>query len=348
MKAASTLSPDDPVFLHLSETLDALVTITLGFRDSPRSELAGLYAAARVHSGGGPVTYAMAVELLKATEFNSTVIIASGEYEPSGYVNGESDGPLGAAALARALRGLGRRIVLCHDPKLTAAHHAVIDEFVCEALPVAEYPGGADFDYRKHSEAILAAHDPAALISVEKLGRNRAGLYHAANGRGGFDADENRVDDLFDLAGEHNLLTLSFGDYGNEIGFGAIYQAACELSPHGKGCACPCRQGIIATTLTTHVLPCTVSNWGAMAVADALAAVTGRLDLIHTAEHEERLLDLAVKAGMVDGALTQVRRSVDGVPGEADVALIRLMSEAARRAPQTKADYFNETAEHFP
>ena len=157
-------SPDEAVFRRLGETLDRLATIPLGFRDSPRPELAGFYRAARARSGEGPISLSMATALIRAAEINPTVLIATGEYESPGYENGESDGPLGAAALARALRGLGRKVILCHEPRLNAAHRGVIDAFVGEALPVAEYPGGADFDCRDLSRAILAKHDPAALI----------------------------------------------------------------------------------------------------------------------------------------------------------------------------------------
>jgi hypothetical protein len=180
-----------------------------------------------------------------------------------------------------------------------------------------------------HSGAILDRYQPAALIAVEKLGRNSAGVYHGAAGHAVTDADMNRIDILFDVAHERGFLTLGFGDHGNEIGFGAIASEAREANPLGRKCKCPCGEGIIAITPTTHLLPCTVSNWGAIALTDMLAVALQREDLLHATEDEDRLLDFGVAAGATEALSMKPIRGVDGFTDEYDLAVVHLMYEAS-------------------
>jgi hypothetical protein len=295
----------------------------------PAADTARIYRAARKVSGGKPVLYAMTESLMEKIKARPTVILATGEYDRAGFTKGETDGPYGVAALARAFHKIGCRVVLCYDPVLRPVHRTIIDRFVGVDFEVAEFPGGPDFDPVAHSTAILDRHKPEALIAVEKLGRNSVGVYHGASGYPATDADMNRVDVLFDVAHERGLLTLGFGDHGNEIGFGAIASEAKAANPVGSKCTCPCGKGIIAITPATYILPCTVSNWGAIALADMLAVATQREDVLHTAEDEDQLLDLGVEAGAVEALSMQPIRGVDGFTGGYDVAMIRLMYEAS-------------------
>lgn len=319
----------DHSLMSLGEALDALSRLPHLVLDLPDADTERIYRAARAVSGGKPILYAMTLSLIDTIKGKPTVILATGEYDREGFTHGETDGPYGVASLAHAFHKLGCRVVLCHDPILQPVHHTIIDRFVGVDFEVADFPGGPGFDHRAHSAAILDRHKPTVLIAVEKLGRNSVGVYHGASGYPATDADMNRVDVLFDVAHERGLLTLGFGDHGNEIGFGAIQSEAKAANPVGSKCTCPCGRGIIAITPTTHLLPCTVSNWGAIALSDMLGVATQREDLLHTAENEDRLLDLGVEAGAVEALSMKPIRGVDGFTGEYDLAIIRLMYEAS-------------------
>jgi ornithine cyclodeaminase/alanine dehydrogenase len=324
---------------YLGETLDHLACSTMAFQDWPRhAQLPTFYQAARQLAEGDPISWRMGKALLKALVSNKTVLVATGEYEPNEFKHGESDGPVGIAVLARVLVKLGCRVVLVCDPHLFDVHRSVVDQFVGAPLEYVAFPGSTDFDYKALAARILEQCNPAALIACEKLSRNSVGEYHAASGMN-CSTHENRVDYLFDLAFEQGRLTLGFGDHGNEIGFGSIREAALEISPWGKKCQCPCGQGIIATTQTTYLLPATVSNWGAIAVANMLAALTNRPDLVHTEGRQRWLQELLLEYQVIDGAFRRVSRSVDSVEGDVDLAIVKVMEAATARILATKAAY---------
>ena len=338
-----TSSSPRPTMRYLGETLDHLACSTMAFQDWPRhAQLPTFYQAARQLAEGDPISWRMGKALLKATVSHKTVLVATGEYEPNEFKHGESDGPVGIAVLARVLVKLGCRVVLVCDPHLFDVHRAVIDQFVGAPLEQVAFPGGTDFDYKALAAKILEQYNPAALIACEKLSRNSADEYHAASGVN-CSTHENRVDHLFDLAFEQGRLTLGFGDHGNEIGFGNIREAAREISPWGKKCQCPCGQGIIATTKTTYLLPGTVSNWGAIAVANMLAALSKRPDLVHTEGRQRWLQELLLERQVIDGAFRRVSRSVDSVEGDVDLAVVKVMEAATARILTTKAAYLAQT-----
>jgi hypothetical protein len=324
----------------LGDTLDHLASSTMGFQDwPPREQLAVFYQAARLHASGAPICWRMANALLEATHPDGLVILATGEYEPNEFRHGETDGPVGIAVLARTLIKLGRDVVIVCDPHLQEVHRAVVDQFAGTRLNYALFAGGTGFDYEARAAWILDAHNPAALIACEKLGRNSAGEYHGAFGSN-CSAHENRVDYLFDLAYEQGRLTLSFGDQGNEIGFGTIRSTAMEVAPWGRICRCPCESGIIAVTQTTFLHPAAVSNWGAIAVGNMLAAMTDRQDLVHTPGRQRWLQEVLLECQVIDGALGIVARSVDSIDGDVDLALVQLMEAATLRSMTTKGAYF--------
>lgn len=330
-----------PTMRYLGDTLDNLACTTMGFQDwPPREELTVFYQAARQQTGGDSISWRMGQALLQAIAVNKTVILVTGEYEAGDFERGETDGPGGIAVLARVLAKLGCRLVFVCDPRLFEVHRAIVDQFAGTQLEYVSFPGGSDVDYKALSAQILDTYDPAALISCEKLGRNIAGEYHNANGRS-CSADENRVDYLFDLAYDQGRLTIGFGDHGNEIGFGNIYDAVLEVSPWGRTCRCPCGRGIAALTKTTYLLPATVSNWGAMALANMLAALSSRADLVHTEGRQRWLQELLLEQEVIDGALLTVSRTVDSIEGDVDLAIARIMEVATRRSLSTRDSYFS-------
>lgn len=328
---------------YLGETLDNLACVMMGLRDwPPRDELIRCYQAARQHARGAPITYQMGKALLQAIANNKTVILVTGEYERGLFDKGESDGPVGIAAIASVLHKLGARLVFVCDPHLFDVHRAIVDCFMGTSLEYVPFPGGAETDYELLATEILEKYNPSAIIACEKLGRNIVGEYHNADGRN-CSADENRVDYLFDLAYEQGCLTIAFGDHGNEIGYGIIRDVAVDASPWGRNCRCSCDSGIIAVTKVTYLLPTTVSNWGAIALADMLAALSGRVEWVHTEECQRRLQELILENEVIDGAFLRVSRSVDGIDGDVDLAVVKVMEAATTRSLMTQQELFGDS-----
>jgi D-glutamate cyclase len=164
-------------------------------------------------------------------------------------------------------------------------------------------------------------------VAIERLGRNRKAVYHSIFG---VPRTQSRVvDDLFESLHTAGRLTVGLGDGGNEIGFGAIFKAARRVVPRGKDCGCPCGDGIVAHTATRHLLVASVSNFGAYAVASALALLHGSLALAPEPETIVRAMSTAVAAGGIDGgSMVPGRVADDGIAAETVAALVALMRAA--------------------
>src|SRR5437762_1628951 len=113
----------------VGEAVDRLITIEAKNRGMPHGILQPMYEAARKAAGDKPVTMAAAEGLKQHLGKGDVVFIMTGAgYEPT-MPKGESDGPPGAASLARILyRGLGAVPVyvneLCHADPIVASSHA--------------------------------------------------------------------------------------------------------------------------------------------------------------------------------------------------------------------------------
>ena len=92
---------------HVGEAVDKLITIEAKNHGMPHGILQPMYDAARKAAGNQPVTMTAAKGLQKALGKGDVVFIMTGAgYAPT-MPKGESDGPPGAASLARVLyRGL--------------------------------------------------------------------------------------------------------------------------------------------------------------------------------------------------------------------------------------------------
>jgi hypothetical protein len=307
-----------------------------------------LYTAAR-SKVDKPVTLA-AVELLRNTiRPGDTVIIATGWIDQPlvapGY--GESDGPPGAVALARALRLALKAIPIIvvddclvpgvrqiaqaagfHYVNPDISHHSVeLNKLL--TLSVLSLP-------REHEQAQAEAVEminrfkPAACIAIERGGMNDAGMIHNMAGRETGETQA-KLDYLFLAARSQGILTLGIGDGGNEIGMANIADAIREHIPYAKQCQCPCGEGLTPSTLVDLLITANMSNWGAYAIAALLAASTGVLTALNTPEKEERVLNAAAAAGFHDAIYGSVAPSVDGCPIEIQLAMVQLMQEVVLR-----------------
>jgi hypothetical protein len=321
--------------LLIGEAVDHLVTAPVSnwtiLKGVP---LAELYRAARARAGG-PLTLAASRLLADRVRPGDVVLVVSG-FIMRDYGRPETDGPVGAAVLARTLAlGLGARPVGVSEaeaaPALEACFRAagLIPAGVPElgrgrnrcaavAFPVdeAEAPVAA--------KTLLQTLRPAALVAVERPGANRHGRYH---GGGGFDISSftAKTDVLFALARSRGVATVGVGDLGNELGLGVVAEEVRRLVPHGERCGCPCEGGIAAALLADVAVVANISNWGAYGVAACLAAGLGDEDLFHTGADERRLIEACVAAGAIDPVGAQLRSWVDGTDATANAAMVDLL-----------------------
>jgi len=106
--------------------------------------------------------------------------------------------------------------------------------------------------------------------------------------------------------------TIGIGDGGNEIGMGIVpWYVVQENISSGLGARIACRIG------TDWCIVAGVSNWGAFALAAAVARLAGRAELAidWAQKYEFKVLESLVKrAGVVDGITGQPTPTVDGLP----------------------------------
>ncbi len=228
---------------------------------------------------------------------------------------GELDGPIGCAVLATSLERTGRKPAV-FAPSVT---HPVIAA-AREALR-----GG--FAIEPDERAPQAASTIDAAVSIERLGRNRKGVYHSIFGIPR--SQHGLVDDLFDSLNRAGRLTIAIGDGGNEIGFGKVFGRARAIVPRGRECGCPCGDGIVAHTAARHLLVASVSNFGAYAVASAMAGIAGELELAPQPEDIVKAMHAAIDAGGIDGgSMIAGRVADDGITDDTVAALVKLMRAA--------------------
>ncbi|NIM44470.1 MAG: DUF4392 domain-containing protein, partial [Nitrososphaeria archaeon] len=101
---------------NIGKTIDRLITVDVG----GRGVIQKLYPPALERQGGAPLTLQAAKRLREVVGEGDTVLIATGMLIYPYWELGETDGPLGGAALARALQiGLDAKPVLVTDKVLT-------------------------------------------------------------------------------------------------------------------------------------------------------------------------------------------------------------------------------------
>jgi hypothetical protein len=283
------------------------------------------------------MTLSTARALVDRVDEGDTVIIPNGAGIPPWHPAGETDGPFGAAGLARALAmGLGANPILTAEERnlgpLTASVRAcglpTVDFEVMQernhAATVVPYP----MDYEKGeaiAEEFLDRYDPAAVISIEKTGPNREGRYHSALGVD-WTPEVAHVGPLFELAEERGVLTVGIGDLGNEIGMGHLEEELRQLQPYGETCQCPCEGGIVSHIETDHLVVSSTSNWGAYGVEAMLAYLTEKPEAMHSPDEESRMVNFAILENVTDGMSTRPTTDVDGIAEPSLRAMVQLLN----------------------
>ncbi len=330
-----------PKLDQIAETLDQLISL-----DIPARGIIGkLYGAAR-EKAGRPLTLAAADHLCRRVRPGDTVVIATGWVDQPVVAPdcGESDGPPGAVALARALRlALKAAPVIVTDACLVEGvrlvaraagfqcvapgaigHSVARDKLLTLAvLPFPTAPAAAE----TAAEELLATLKPAACIAIERGGMNTAGVIHNMGGED-TGASQAKLDYLFRAAARRQIATVAIGDGGNEIGMANIAAAVRAQVPHGAKCQCPCGAGLAPATPVDVLITAAISNWGAYALADLIGLQAGVPAAICEAAGEKRVLEATAAAGFHDPIAGGVFPGADGCGLDATLAMVALLREA--------------------
>ncbi len=311
-------------FDNLGESVDKLITIDA----ADRGVIHVLYTAAR-EIGGAPLALKAAEALRDAIDIKDKVIVTTGFPIPPTMAS-ETDGPLGTLVLSRALSlALGAECIIVAEKRALSIIE-VLAKSANASVGLLDFPLEEN-DAARRSNELMEELNPAAVIAIEKVGRNRRGIYH--NMRGSDVSDRAiKADQLILEAERRNVLTVGIGDGGNEIGMGQIAEAVRKHVPNGEVCNCPCGAGIACETKTDNLVAASVSNWGAYGIAACLAAVTGEAEALHSGEREKNLLMEASRSGAVDGITGKNTPSVDGLDCEVHIHVVELLRELAKNA----------------
>jgi len=320
--------------VNTGEEIDRLISVDIGARGVVRK----LYQAA-LDLTSRPLCLEAASRMKERVKPHDTVFIITGFPQLPTYVP-ETDGPIGAAALARAVSfGLGafpiivtdRMAVDCLNSTLRAMELNVMskDEVLKGINSTAVLPFPPE-ESEAEVDQLLGAFNPSAVIAIEKVGRNQVGVYHNMRGLD-VSREAGRVDTLVDRAREKGVFTVGIGDGGNEIGMGSIIDEVKRSVPNASKCQCPCGRGIAAVTKTDLLVVASVSNWGGYGIETCIDLLQGRVDAIHSGEVERRCINACVSAGAIDGMKKIPEPSVDGIPAEINASLVEILRTIASR-----------------
>ena len=258
--------------------------------ESFAKELTALVA--RDEAGRGASKLSSPRELMRAASAFAPLrklAVVSGFYVPAAGAP-ETDGPGGAAILARAFQREGRECEIWTDARCI------------EVLAECAKAAGCAENTARIAPASLKEHAPDGIIFVERLGRAADGRYYNFKKQ---DISEwtAPLDALADEAAGLGIHTIGIGDGGNEAGMGNFYAELCALLPGYAAC--------LSVVRAEFALTADVSNWGAYALAEALSFVWGVRRGIEPGE-ETKMLEAAARAGAADGISGRCETSVDG------------------------------------
>jgi hypothetical protein len=216
----------------------------------------------------------------------------------------ETDGPVGAALLVRALASAGVRVRMATDAPCAATCAAALVGAGVGDVPLDVVALGAPMGPLVDA---WAAAGVTHALSIERCGRAADGRPRNLRGVdiGDFTAP---LDELF-LGG--GWARLAVGDGGNEIGMGALPRALIAQDvAHGDSIAC--------ATAADHLIVAGVSNWGAWGIVAALAVLrpdwrAAMLEALD-AGRDRAIIEHAVRHGpAVDGVTALAELTVDGL-----------------------------------
>lgn len=280
---------------------------------------------------------------------NPAIGIVTGFYIPHAEPpRGETDGPLGALFMARALVPLGASVFFATDAFCTAALDAgLIACGLAETVPIITLPSAGESKFlspqdssrqflhrvfeRESSLTHLIAleragpsHTPASIQSqadstpadwkrfLAEVPSPHYDRYHTMSGRD-ITAYMSPAHWLFEEVPKMlPVKTIGIGDGGNELGMGKVPWGIIRRNIRGGG--------VVACRVPTdYLIVCGVSNWGAYGLAAGVRWLKGiPADAgLFNSERERELLQIMVEKGpLVDGVSGQSSVTVDGLSFE--------------------------------
>lgn len=246
----------------------------------------------------------------------------------------ETDGPLGALAMARALLACNKQVILITDECneeciLAAAAASTLSEQYRGNFTLQSFPGGAQFDEDDTKALYSLADSIDLIISIERTGPCQDGSYRTMRGR-----DMTHLvaplDDILLYSQQNNkkIVSIGIGDGGNEVGMGKILDKILASSiPNAANIAC--------IVPTDYLIVSSVSNWGGYALAVAILTlalkdhantnlkITEIIDLFVPNDHiETNICKRLVDAGARDGISGENDLQIDGMPLQTSIKVL--------------------------
>ncbi len=226
---------------------------------------------------------------------------------------GETDGPSGTANLAAAFTEVGVDVLVVTD----RASYRLLKEALRYRAPKAKLCLLPEENTDLFVINTIQEFAPTHFISLERPGKATNGHYH--NMRGEFIDDMITDSSLFlSEAKRFGAVTISIGDGGNEMGMGTHYKRVVDHVP--------CGSLICAEEGADITLASGVSNWWGWGIASLLSLQTGK-NLLPTEHQEAELLERVVQAGGVDGCTKENTNTVDNLPLETHLSVLRTVSD---------------------
>ena len=240
--------------------------------------------------------------------------LVTGFFVPGGTpAAAETDGPAGAALLARGFLDAGLACRVVTDTICAAATRCALDRAGAVSVPLDTVTPGEEPDA---AIEVWRRNGITWVLAIERCGPAANGLPYNMRGLD-ISAHTAALDRLF-VAGPWR--TIAIGDGGNEIGMGGLPRFLIEQHiAHGAriGCVVP----------SEHLLAAGVSHWGAYALLAALSllrsdwtvAARGALD----PALDRAVLEAMVRDGpAVDGVTRRQEATIDGLPLHAHHAVL--------------------------
>eukprot|EP00981_Chlorochromonas_danica_P008373 scaffold2163_cov158-Ochromonas_danica.AAC.8 len=264
----------------------------------------------------------------------------------------ETDGPLGAIALAKTLLHLGKEVTVltdeCNEEVLLACAAGANIQHFGGRLSLQSFPAKEDMDDMDWGFLEQVSEKADLLIAIERAGPNKNGSYLTMKGKDmseivspldllltGMDVSEEDSDSgiVNPSPNVMQMRSIGIGDGGNEVGMGKIYDRIIDSSiPNASEIAC-----VVPTDL---LLVSSVSNWGGYALCaaavlyDVFLNATSEeveVDVVHdqlnymlpTEEEEIIKCQRMIEAGARDGITGEKSLKVDGMPLQASLDLLQ-------------------------
>jgi D-glutamate cyclase len=331
----TTAQADAMVAEFVGENLDQLSTLDM----RGDGVLRVLYRAAR-RLRGEPQSLAAARLLLETVQPGNRVLMLTGFMSPKPFP--ETDGLVGSAVLAAALeRACGAVPVFVCESEVMGALCAALRGAGLNLLPDLEstvemrHPAVVlPFPYERQAAEAESARlatliQPVICVAIERAGANPKDQYHYAMGKN-VSTDIAPIDLLYRIVMDAGLPTVAVGDFGNELGMGAIIDTIRAETPAGGNCGCGCGAGTGCATPADVTVLASTSDWGAYAVSACLAYLKRDLEVLVSAQVYRRICDDAVRAGAVDGPTGYAVPWVDGIDDGFNAALLEVMRGVVR------------------